>query len=62
MDDLEEKDESVIEEDVEDLDDELVPGKKKGKKLPVEDDSLDTLAEEEEEVLPEDSFDDIDLW
>ncbi len=37
---------------------------KKGKKLPadaVEDESLDALADEEDSV-PEDSFDDVDLW
>ena len=44
-----------------DMDDVLIPGKKKSKG-PSEDDSLDTLADEEEEVLPEDSFDDVDLW
>lgn len=50
------------EEDTDDIDDALVPGKKKGKKNPGEDDSLDALADDEEEALPEDSFDDVDLW
>ena len=44
----------------EEFDDLLSPGKKKPKKI--EDDSLDALADEEEETLPEDSFDDVDLW
>lgn len=53
----------VLEEDEEtdDLDDALIPGKKKGKKAPIDDDSVDELAEEEV-ALPEDSFDDVDLW
>lgn len=58
---LEPKDLDADEDAEEDLDDALTPGKKKPKK-PVEDDSLDALADEEEEVLPEDSFDDVDLW
>ena len=48
-----------------DLDEILTPGTKKPKK-DLDDDSLDTLAEEEESVLPEDAFDDTepdqDLW
>ncbi|HEY4505613.1 MAG TPA: hypothetical protein VJG67_02890 [Candidatus Paceibacterota bacterium] len=43
------------EEDLED--DPLVAGNKKA-----DDDSLDELAEEEDAVLPEDEFDDKDLW
>lgn len=42
--------------------DELTPGKKKPKKAEIEDDSIEALAEDEAEVLPEDSFDDVDLW
>ena len=50
----------VLEEEV---DDDLVLGlgPKKGKVPKDEEDSLDVLAEEEEEILPEDSFDDVDL-
>ena len=60
---LEPKDKELEEdEDIDDLDDALIPGKKKGKKLPAEDDSLDALADDEEEALPEDAFDDVDLW
>jgi hypothetical protein len=50
-------------EEEEDLDDILLPGKKKAKNPDVlEEDSLDALAEDEEAVLPEDSYDDEDLW
>ncbi|MBA3733092.1 hypothetical protein H0W91_01815 [Patescibacteria group bacterium] len=47
----------------EELDADGILGEKKPK-LPkdLEDDSLDALADEEEEILPEDAFDDIDLW
>ena len=53
-------------EELDDLDVSLLPdaGKKKAKKDDG-DDSLDALAEEEDGVLPEDSFDDVepeDLW
>ena len=62
MDDL---DPELSEEEVgDDFDDGLTPGKKKPKK-DLDDDSLDALAEEEEGVLPEDSFEDgepEDLW
>ncbi len=51
------KDDDLLEEDP--LDD-IVASSKKPKDLEV--DSLDALADEEEEVLPEDSFDDQDLW
>ncbi len=54
-----ETEEEDADADIEDL---LVPGKKKPKVK--EDDllSLDDLGEEEEEVLPEDGFDDVDLY
>lgn len=55
------KEEEILEDDL-DVDDVLIPGKKKPK---IKDDdvlSLDDLTEEEEEVLPEDGFDDVDLW
>ena len=46
-----------------DLDDDLLPGAKKAKgPKDIEDASLDELADEEEEVLPEDSYDDVDLF
>lgn len=54
--------------DLDDLDsdeDILEVGKKKPKKGLEEEDSLDDLAEEEDGILPEDSFDDVepeDLW
>ena len=47
--------------DLETDDDLLISGQKKPKKLS-EDDSLDELADEEDVVLPEDEFDDKDLW
>ena len=73
MDDTEEKDEL---EDGAPLDDDLLSGddddlvapKGKKGKIPRDDllgedtESLDALADEEEGVLPEDSFDDKDLW
>lgn len=63
MDDLdpEIKDQEDVEEEVEE---ELTPGTKKpkGPKDADETTSLDDLVDEEEEVLPEDSFDDVDLW
>ena len=58
-DDLEPKD--IDDELDDDIDDVLIPGKKKPKKID-EDDSLDALADEEESVMPEDEFDDVDLW
>ena len=59
-DDLEPKD---LEDEFVD-DDDLISGNKKPKKSSddVDEDSLDSLAEEEDAVLPEDSFDDVDLW
>jgi len=65
-DDLDPKDKDLEEDEEEgsdDFDDELILGNKKSKKSgaePVE--SLDELAEEEDGALPEDSFDDQDLW
>ena len=54
------------EEEVEDeLDETLEPGAKKKSGKDLDEDSLDALADEEEGVLPEDSFDDAepeDLW
>ncbi len=35
---------------------------RKGKKAPDDLEDADALADEEEAVLPEDSFDDVDLW
>ena len=62
-DELEPKElDDTAEEDLDEIDDDLILGKKKGKKAGAEDDSLDALADEEEETLPEDSFDDVDLW
>ena len=59
-DDLDPKElDDEMEDDMEDDDD--VPGKK-GKKKSLDEDSLDALADEEEELSPEDSFDDVDLW
>ena len=58
--DLDEEDENIGEED--DFDD--TSSKKKSKK-PTEDDSLDALADEEDEALPDDAFDDVepeDMW
>ncbi|MEQ1561414.1 MAG: hypothetical protein ABL899_01670 [Nitrospira sp.] len=64
-DDFELKDGDLeMEEEDDDFDPEsLVAGGKKGsKKIPLEED-LDALAEEEDETLPEDSYDDDkDLW
>ncbi|MCX6701854.1 MAG: hypothetical protein NTX96_01505 [Candidatus Zambryskibacteria bacterium] len=67
-DDLDQKDKDLedapVGEGLDDLDDDLILGSKKPKKH-LEDDpieSLDALADEEEGVLPEDSFDDEDLW
>ena len=66
MDELEEdKDEKDILEDDDldtDVDDPLLPGKKKSKAKDDDLLSLDDLSEEEADVLPEDSFDDVDLW
>jgi hypothetical protein len=64
MDDLDPElkdDELEAEEDLEEDEE----GKKIKKPKEVEEDSLDALAEEEETVLPEDGFDDVepeDLW
>ena len=65
-DDLDPKDKDLeeTEGELDSFDDDLVLGNKKPKK-PGEDDpveSLDALADEEGDVLPEDSFDDQDLW
>ena len=69
-DDLDPKED--IGEEVDDFDDDLILGKGKPKKGgqnsshdshdedPIE--SLDALADEEDGLLPEDSFDDEDLW
>ena len=64
-DDLDPKDkdlESVGNEESDDFDDDLILGNKKPKKIDGDVESLDALADEEEGVLPEDSFDDEDLW
>ena len=66
-DDLDPKDkelEDVDEGEVDEFDDDLLLGNKKPKKKVGDDDpeSLDVLAEEEDGILPEDSFDDQDLW
>ena len=68
-DDLDPKEEGGV-EDTEDefgdhFDDDLILGKKKSSKRPHDDDSiesLETLAGEEDGILPEDSYDDEDLW
>ena len=52
------KEEGGLDDDIDDI---LTPGKKKPNKA-LEDDSLEALADEEEESMPEDSFDDVDLW
>lgn len=53
-------------EDLDDLDDPLlVDGKRKAKKDLEGDDSIEDLAAREDDLLPEDSFDDVepeDLW
>lgn len=64
MDDLDQiKDD---EEEVEgDLDDDILPSKKPKGPKDIDEVSLDELAEEDDEVLPEDRFDDVepeDLW
>ncbi len=65
-DDLDPKELEDTEEDSDDFDDEPLLGGKKGKKGSTEEDSfisLDELADEEDGLLPEDSFDDDkDLW
>ena len=59
---LDPKEPDLEEDELEvDPDELLIPGKKKPKKI-VEDDSLDVLADEEDETTPEDSFDDVDNW
>jgi len=67
MDDLEPiKDEDLDEDELDgDIDDPLLPGKKKPKAKDDDTLSLDDLADEEDDGLPEDSFDDVepeDLW
>jgi hypothetical protein len=66
MDDLDPElkdDVETEEEDAEgDIEDLLVSGKKKPKAKDDDLLSLDDLGEEEEEVLPEDGFDDVDLY
>ena len=54
-------DETEEDEEVNAEIDELVPGKKKPKKIDDEDDSIDALADEEDEPIAEDSYDDVDL-
>ncbi len=52
-------------EDVDIEDEDVLAGDKKGKKNLEDEDSLDALAEDEDIILPEDSFDDIepeDMW
>ena len=47
----------------EEIEEEIIPGTKKPKgPKDLDETSLDDLADEEEESLPEDSFDDVDLW
>lgn len=48
-------------DDADELDEDILIGKKK-KPNNDEFEDLDSLAEEEDEVLPEDSYDDVDLW
>ncbi len=65
MDELEDdKEKDVLEdEDIDtDIDDPLLPGKKKPKAKDDDLLSLDDLSEEEDDVLPEDSYDDVDTW
>lgn len=57
--------EKEIDEAEDEVDDDAILGlvPKKGKVAKDdEEDSLDAAAEEEDAILPEDSFDDIDLW
>jgi hypothetical protein len=65
-DDLDPKELEDSEDIADDFDDELLLGGKKGKKGSGDEDpfvSLDDLADEEDGILPEDSFDDDkDLW
>ncbi|KKR31677.1 MAG: hypothetical protein UT65_C0020G0006 [Parcubacteria group bacterium GW2011_GWF2_39_8b] len=61
MDDLEPTKENE-EETGGDLDDGLILENKKPKAKDDDSVSLDDLGDEEEEVLAEDSFDDVDLW
>jgi hypothetical protein len=56
---------ALPEDEVDDFDDGIILGSKKSKKHDDDDDvltSLDALADEEDGILPEDSFDDEDLW
>jgi hypothetical protein len=65
LDPKDEKLESLNEEGVDDFDDDLALRDKKQRKMPHDDDlfeSLDTLADEEDGPLSEDSYDDEDLW
>ncbi len=58
--------EEVDEGEIDDFGDDLILGNKKPKKHAAHDDdstdSLDALADEEDELLLEDSFDDKDEW
>jgi len=59
------EDDAILDDDLDD--DLLLPKGKKAKGIPdellgEEPESLDALAEEEDELLPEDAFDDIDLF
>ena len=55
-------------DDMDDDADDTTPGKKKNKKGADEElesdepESIDDLADKEEDLLPEDSFDDVDMW
>ena len=53
-----------VEESEDDFDDVTIIGKVNPSKKPIleDDDSLDALADEEDGILPEDSFDDEDRW
>jgi len=63
LDEIEKDEELEGVEDTEDIDDdEILSGKKKGKKVVSADESLDDMAEDEDIDLPEDSYDDVDLW
>jgi len=67
-DDLDPKDKDLenTDDELDDFDDDLILGGKKPKKSTAHEDdsveSLDTLADEEDGILPEDSYDDTDLW
>ncbi len=59
-------DDKEIDEEVEEGEEDEVLGGEKKPKVPkdeeLSEDSLDSLAEEETETLPEDNYDDVDLW